>query len=176
MYAALVWLVLYVALITSIKTYTPRHSKIFADLGWSFGIIAAATLLINYFVQLTVIQPSILASEADGISFFSQFNPHGIFIALEELGFVLISIASLCIAPVFTGGKLQTAIRWTLASSCVLTITAFAIIATLFGVGREYRFEVVAIGIQFTAVIIGGLLMSIVFWRERSTSEFNSPI
>jgi len=61
--------------------------------------IAALTLLADYFVQLTVVQPSLLAGERDGIALLSQYNPHGLFIALEELGYLLISLSLVCLMP-----------------------------------------------------------------------------
>jgi hypothetical protein len=34
------------------------------------------------------LQPSLLAGETEGIAMLSQFNPHGLFIILEEPGFI----------------------------------------------------------------------------------------
>ena len=48
----------------------------------SVRYVLAALLSADYFIQLRVIQPAILKRELDGLAPLSQYNPHGVFIAL----------------------------------------------------------------------------------------------
>lgn len=80
---------------------TRQDKKIYGYIGLSFSIISATILLIDYFVQISVIQPSLLQGETEGIAILTQYNPHGIFIALEEIGYLMMSLSFLCVAPVF---------------------------------------------------------------------------
>ena len=82
-------------------------------LGTAFGVVAATTLLGDYYVQLAVIQPSLAAGEADGLSLVTQYNPHGLFIALEELGYILTSLSLVCMVPSLRRSiKLERAVRY----------------------------------------------------------------
>jgi hypothetical protein len=57
------------------RTHWSAHR---APTGWRTALIAG-----DYFIQLTVVQPSVLQGKVDGLLLWSQYNPHGIFIALE---------------------------------------------------------------------------------------------
>ena len=43
--------------------------------------------------QLRFAQPAVLTRELDGLSPWTQYNPHGVFIALEDAGYVLMGVA-----------------------------------------------------------------------------------
>jgi len=46
-----------------------------------------------------------------------QYNPHGVFLALEELGYLLMSLSFLFMAPVFAGrSRLESAVGGSLSS------------------------------------------------------------
>jgi len=51
--------------------------------------VGLATLIIDYAIQLTFIQPALLVGETEDLSPWTQYNPHGIFIAMENGGYVL---------------------------------------------------------------------------------------
>jgi hypothetical protein len=55
--------------------------------------MATFVLITDYFIQVSVIQPSLLAGETDGISILSQFNPHGIIKVLEEIGLMFMILS-----------------------------------------------------------------------------------
>lgn len=110
MWAILLTLV-YPVLIVCIHHYAPQEKKIFSHIGLSFALISAAVLIVDYFVLVSVIQPSLVMGENEGIALITQFNPHGIFIALEEIGYLLMSVAFLFLAPVLSGrNRLERAI------------------------------------------------------------------
>jgi len=171
MYPAILLTLIYVVLMVCIHHYASKEKKIFSQLGFSFALISAAILIIDYFVQISVIQPSLINGEIDGIAILTQYNPHGIFIALEEIGYIMMSLSFICMAPVFSGiNKLEKAIRWTFIISFVLTIISFIIISILYGITREYRFEVIVISIDWIALIVSGILLSVLFKRARKMS------
>jgi hypothetical protein len=130
-------------------------------MGLSFALIAATILMIDYFIQISVIQPSLLNGELESIAILTQYNPHGIFIALEEIGYLLMSISFLCIAPIFSETtRLEIAIRWLLIIGFVMAIIFLVIISAIYGISREYRFEVAVISIDWIVLIILGILLS----------------
>jgi hypothetical protein len=166
MYPAMLLAFIYFVLMVCIHHYASPEKKIFSQIGSSLALVAAAVLIIDYFVQVSVIQPSLVNGETEGIALLTQFNPHGIFIALEEVGFLMMSVAFLFFAPVFSGPSgLERAIRWIFLLSFILTILALVIISIQYGINREYRFEIVAISINWLALIVSGILLSRVFKR-----------
>jgi hypothetical protein len=167
MYPAILMILAYLVLIICIHVYTPGKKKLFSKVGLVFAILAAVILIADYFIQISVIQASLLHGETEGIAIFSQYNPHGVFIALEEVGLLLMSISFVSIAPVFKGTKrLEKSIRFVLMISFLLTFSAFILISVLYGIHREYRFEVAVITINWTTLIIVGILLSIQFRRK----------
>jgi hypothetical protein len=75
--------------------YYASDDKIFSQIGLSFSLAYSAVIITNYFIQWTVVQPSILSRETEGLSLFTQYNPHGIFVGLEGLGYSMMNVAFL---------------------------------------------------------------------------------
>lgn len=166
MYPAIILVLFYYVLMTAIHHTARKDKKIFSHIGLSFALMSTIVFVIDYFLQISVVQPSLLQGETDGIALLSQFNPHGIFIVLEELGFLLMSLSMFFMAPVFSGkAKIEKAIKWIFAGSFVLTVLTFILYTIFYGILREYRFEVAAISINWVALIVSGLLLSIFFKR-----------
>ena len=157
----------YLVLMVSIHVYASSQRKIFSQIGLAFAIMAALTLLGDYFVQFSVVPISLMSGETEGITLLTQYNPHGIFIVLEELGYLLMSLSFLFMAPVFINkNRLESAVRWVFVISFVLTVIVLALISINYGLDRQDRFEVAIISIDWLVLIINGILLSIVFKRQ----------
>jgi len=166
MYPAILMILLYAFLMAGIHQAASAEKKIYSQVGLLYGIISATVLLIDYFVQVSVIQPSLINGETDGIALLTQFNPHSVFIALEELGYLMMSISFLFMAFVFAGtGSLERFIRWIFISGFGLSVLSFIIISMIYGLLREYLFEVTVITINFLVLIINGVLLGRVFYK-----------
>lgn len=167
MYPAILVSLLFVILIVCIHHYAPRDKKVFSQVALCFAVISASMLVMDYFVQISVIQPSLLNGETDGISILSQYNPHGIFIALEELGYLMMGFAFLFAAPVFSKtDKLEKAVRRIFITGFILAIAVLVIYSASYGIHREYRFEVAVITIDWMVLIVSSLVLSFVFKRQ----------
>lgn len=165
-YPAILLILIYVVLMVCIHYYASIEKKVFSQLGLSFALISATILIIVYFLQISVIQPSLLKGETDGIAILTQYNPHGIFIALEEIGYLMMSVAFLCIVPVFSSAnRIERAIRWIFTIGFILTIISLITVSILYGVSREYRFEIIIYTIDWLILIVSGILLSVVFKR-----------
>jgi hypothetical protein len=116
------------------------RGRLFAQLGLALSIMAALTLVGDYFVQLAVIQPSLRAGEADGISLLTQYNPHGLFIALEELGYLLMSLSLVCMIPALSRStRLERVIRWLFLIGFVVNLLALFWFLLRYGHDRAMR-------------------------------------
>jgi hypothetical protein len=170
-YPAMVLNVVYYILMVAIHYFAPLEKKIFSHIGMSFAFLSMATFVIDYFLQVSVIQPSLVLGETDGIALLSQFNAHGVFIVLEEIAFIMMSMSMLFMIPIFVGQtKAEKALRWIFIGDFILTAVSFALFTVFYGIFREYRFEVAAFAINWLALIASGILLSIVFRRAMAGS------
>jgi hypothetical protein len=167
MYPAFLLALIFVVLVACIHYSAPDEKKLFSQVGLSFALISATLLAIDYFIQLAVMKPALLKGETEGLSLISQYNPHGIFIALEDLGYLMMSVAFLFTAMVFDGGtRIERAIRWLFIISFVLAAVSLVLLSLLYGKDLGYRFEVTAILINWTVLIVSGVLLSVFFKRR----------
>ena len=169
MYPAIFLNLIFVILVVCIHQVASLEKKIFSQAGLAFAVISASILVTNYFLQVSVIQPSLLNGETDGILLLTQYNAHGVFIALEEIGLLMMSLSFLFIALVFSGNRLENSIRWTFIISFTLTIISLIAISIIHGIHREYHFEVYVISICWLTLIINGILLARVFRRAMKT-------
>jgi hypothetical protein len=166
MYPTLLMALLFVVLMVCLHRYASPDKQVFSSIALSLAIVSAAILIINYFIQLAVMQPSFLKDEVEGLSLFSQYNPHGIFIALEDIGYLLMGVSLLFVTPVFIGQqKLGKTIRLIFIISGILTIGALILPSILYGSDLEYRYEVASLTINWLTLITGGVMLSIYFKR-----------
>lgn len=167
MLPAMVMVLVYVILMVSIHHYASLQRKIFSQIGLSFAIIAATILLSAYFTQFSVIPVSLKNGETQGIALLTMFNPHGVFIALEELGYLIMSLSFLFMAPVFANiNRLETVVQWVFILGFVLAVVSLAAMSIVYGLERLDRFEVAVICIDWLVLIINGVLLSLVFRRQ----------
>ena len=154
----------YLIMMICIHHFTSNEKKIYSLIGISFAIISTLILSLDYFVQVSFIQPSLLAGETEGIAALSQYNPHGVFIILEEMGFITMNISFFCLVPVLSNSdKLEKKIRWTFIISFLLMLLSLVIVLVVHGIRREYRFEIIIISITWIELIITGVFFSIYF-------------
>lgn len=157
----------YLVLMVSIHVYASNQRKIFSQIGLSFALLATMVLVGDYFVQFSVVPISLMSGETEGITLLTQYNAHGVFIVLEELGYLLMSLSFLFMAPVFVNkNRLESAVRWVFVISFLLTVIAFTLISFNYGLDRQDRFEVAVISIDWLVLIINGILLSMVFKRQ----------
>ncbi len=167
MFPAMLLVLLYLILMNSIHSYAGTQKRVFSQIGMSLAIVSAVILWTDYFIQVSVIPVSLMNGETDGIPLLTQYNPHGIFIVLEDLGYLIMSLSFLFMAPVFTSkNRLESAVRWVFVSGFVLTIVALLVISIQYGIERKDRFEVAVISIDWLVLMVNGILLSMVFRRK----------
>lgn len=169
MYPAMLWCLMYVVVMVCVHEYATIGKKIYSLAAVCFSAMSAAVLFTNYFIQVSVIQPSLLRGETDGIAMLTQYNPHGTFIAMEEVGYIIMALSFVFAAPVFSGERSrERAIRWTLSAGFSLAVLALVLISLAYGLHREYRFEIAIISIDWTVCIVAGIQMAMLFSKGRS--------
>ena len=165
MYPLLLMVLMTLLLAVAVHGWVSPPRRALSLVGLCLTAVAAAVLVADYGIQLTAVQPALLAGETEGLSLWTQYNPHGVFIALENAGF-----ATLNLGFVFLGSALATtrprsaAIgAWVFRAGGTLTLAVMVALATIYRAELDYRFEVAAIGLTWLTLITGGLLMAIAF-------------
>lgn len=159
MYVSIFQLFVFMVFMVTNHYTAPIEKKLYTMLSTSFALISSTVLLVAYFTQFSVVPISVMKGEHAGIALLTQYNEHGVFIAMEELGYITMSIALFFLAFAFSNtGRLESAIRVILISQLFLTIVAFLYYSVTFGFERSYRFEVATITINWLVLITIGLL------------------
>jgi hypothetical protein len=167
MYLAIFQVFAYLLYMIASSFIASAEKRIFAFSSVAFSIITAVILLTAYFIQFSVVPISMMKGESEGIALLTQYNGHGIFIAMEDLGYITMSISFLLLAFVFsTATRLEKAIRIIFLLAFPLIVLAFVYYTAQFGVDRSYRFEVAAISVNWLVLISTGILLSIYFKRS----------
>ncbi|MBI4977956.1 MAG: hypothetical protein HZC28_10750 [Spirochaetes bacterium] len=167
MFPAMISNLFFVALMVGLHYRAEACRRVFSMFALIISSMSALVLIGDYFVQVSVIQPSVLAKESDGVSLLTQFNPHGLFIALEELGYLLMSLAMASIAFALSKASLlERVVRWIFIGQAVLAIVLLVTIAGFMGHAREYVFEVAIISVAWLALIAGAGMLSVVLRRD----------
>jgi hypothetical protein len=169
MYLALVMMVAYVIFMVALHAHAVPEKRIFAQVGLSFALMAALTLVVTYFTQAAVVPVSLLSGETDGIALFTQYNVHGLFIALEEIGYLLMSVSFLFMGLALgSRSGVESAARWVFLAAFAFTIIALVVTSILYGLDRSYRFEIAVISIDWLALIVNGILLAVSFRRHKN--------
>jgi hypothetical protein len=165
MYLALLMMLAFLVLAVCVREGATHDRRVFGTVGLSLAAVAFTVIGMDYFIQLRTVQPALLRGELDGLAILSQYNPHGVFIALEELGFLVMGLSFAFLALALGKARLERAARWVLLVSSALMVAAFVGMSLQFGFGIEYRFEVTAISIGWLTLMIAGALLTMVFRR-----------
>lgn len=172
MFSAIFLTFSYLLLMITVHHVAQGDRKLFSFSAVVFAVMSTTILELDYFIQIFFIQPSLLAGETEGIAMLSQFNPHGIFILLEEIGLSLMIISFLLLVPAFPGYRFPgKALKITYISASIIMVATFAIIGWVHGMKREYRYEVAVITIAWIELIIVGILLSFYFQRLKNNKQ-----
>ena len=172
MYLAIFQLFAYLIFIVSNHFITGVEKRLFSFLSVAFALISTIVLLIAYFVQFSVVPMSMMKGETEGIALLTQYNGHGIFIAMEDLGYITMSISFLFFSFIFLfKNRLERTIRLILVLAFILTVLAFVYYTINYGIDRSYRFEVATISINWLTTITIGILVSIFIKNRLKTIE-----
>lgn len=171
---AMLLMVVFVGVLAALHDQAGPDRRIYSLIALGMGIPAAIVLLINYYIQFTVMPISLEKDRLDGWALFTQYNPNGIFIALEELGYILMSLALLAAAPVVTGpGRVAKTLRALLTLQFVVMVLSLLVVSATLGRERGDIFEITVITLVWVVLLIVGPLLAL--WFRRSGAVAASP-
>ncbi|WP_237565820.1 hypothetical protein [Ornithinimicrobium cerasi] len=166
MFPAMVLMVLFVALVAVVHQHVEPERKVYTQIALCLATIAAAVLLIDYYVQSSVMPLALEKGQLDGWALLTQYNPGGVFIALEELGYLLMSLSLLCLAPALSAGsRVERVLRWVLVASPASVAAGLGVVSVVQGRDRGDVFEILVISIVWLTLIVAGPLLAVVLRR-----------
>ena len=170
MYPSLLMMFAFLLLAASLQLRGVGDRKVFGTVGFSLAVSSFTIIAIDYFIQLRTVQPALRQGEFDGLAILSQYNPHGVFIALEELGFLLMGLSFAFLATTLGSSRLERITRRIFSISSALIVAAFVGMSFYFGWSLEYRFEVAAIFLGWVTLMITGTLLAFAFRHSARAS------
>ncbi|GAA5165543.1 hypothetical protein GCM10023341_22070 [Ornithinimicrobium tianjinense] len=171
MFPAMALMVLFVAFVAVLNHRAPADRKVFGTLALTLAGVAAAVLLIDYYVQATVLPLSLERGELEGYALFTQYNPHGVFIALEELGYLLMSLVFLALVPTLSRtSRAEAVARWIFAAAAGAVAGSLVVVTLIRGRDRADSFEIIVISIVWLTLIVTGPLLARAMRRDRSAA------
>lgn len=101
----------FVVLMVSVHYAAPFEKQIWSHIGIAFAILYAALVSIVYVTWLFVVEPHVLRGQANQVALLI-FAPGSFLQMVDGLGYTFMGVALFFAAPVFTGKRLDTWIRW----------------------------------------------------------------
>jgi hypothetical protein len=122
LFSAILTVFYWVLLYSSISV----EKKVFGLTSLIMIAIFSALTSINRFVALTVVKQSLASGNTNGLQWFLPYQWPSVMLALEILAWGgFFGLACLSLAPIFSNGKLERTIFWTLLITGVLSLCAF---------------------------------------------------
>jgi hypothetical protein len=141
-----------------IHCYAPEEKRVFSLVGFSFAIIYAVLISVNYFIQLTFVNQSTF-----DVTIFSMTNTHSMMWVIEVLGYFFMGLATLFAAPVFGSSRTEKAIKWFFVTNGILGIL------TPIGYGLNFPIEILLGGLVVWDIImpLSTALLAYLFWNAK---------
>jgi len=115
----------FLVLVVAIHQSTAPERRVWSQAALAFATIYAALISINYYVQLAWVMPRLARGDVAGMEPF-LFTPFDSFLyAVDILGYGFMSLATLFLAGVFTGGGERVARRFMIANGLLLPFLVF---------------------------------------------------
>ena len=167
MYLALLMMLAYLVLSACLRESAAGGRGAAGTLGLSLAVSSFVVIAADYFIQLQTVQPALVRGEGADVVALTQYNPHGVFIALENLGFLAMALSFGAFALALgTSSRLERATRWLLFGASTLAVVSFVGMSIYFGTNLDYLFEVTVITIDWFTLASAGAMLAVVFARQ----------
>jgi hypothetical protein len=153
---AIIQLLVFVIFYYFIQTSVDEKEKAAAQIGFIFCLISSIILISTYYVQINVVPVSLINNEKEGIALLTQYNPHGVFIALEELGYILMLFSLAMFVFIYNEMK---SIKIINIIAFIISVISYVALIVIYGLDKKDRFEVIIISIDWICLIINGILI-----------------
>jgi len=142
-------------------------SRLAPVLALVFTVIGTSVLISDYAIQLAVVAPSLLHREGAAVVALSLFNPHGAFVALEDVGYWTLGLAFFGIAATLRGASLAERVAHVIfLVGGILAVGALPALVVALGADLGYTYEIFVITVVDLALAVGGACVALGFRRR----------
>lgn len=161
MYPATLLALLFLVLVLHLHRSTVPEAQIWSSTAVASAGLATVVLVVDYGLQLTVVQRSLVHGETAGLTLLTQYNPRGIFIGLEDIGYLAMGVAFLLLGVAVRGGsRAERAVRWLLVGGGALVVLLLVALTLVHGSDLDYRFEVWAILVDWLVLVAVAIVIA----------------
>lgn len=156
--------VAFLTMITAVYTTVEEKDKIWSLLALVFAAIYTTISSLNYYVQMVVIRYNLMHKRTEDISIwlYANYYPHSIPGALEGVGYFFMCLSMICVARVFSRGKLEQWIRRVFTVTGILGLVVFT--DPLYKLPDP--FILIDVGIVGISLTVGPVLLAVLFWKK----------
>jgi len=122
MYTAVLLALLLIVFFACLVEWVGPPRRVLSRFGFVFTTIGGAVLVIDYAIQLTVLQPALVRGQTEAVSPWTQYHhPSGVFIALENVGYGLLNLGFIFLGAALLRlpTRLERAAEWSSPSGVV---------------------------------------------------------
>jgi hypothetical protein len=124
----------------------------------AFAVVYVPLCSAAYIVELFVVEPRVLRGMAGETTLLTIVRGDSVFNAIDGLGYIFMSLATLVTAPAFGGSRLERWIRWLLVAHGAVALPIFL---TYF-VSRTFLYGAALWSVTLTTL---GMVMAVYFRR-----------
>jgi hypothetical protein len=96
-----------------------------------------------------------------------MYNSRGVFLALENLGYLLMSVSFMFASAALSARHpLERTVRWLFLCNGALSVLAFVVCAGVYRADLQDHYEVIGIVLNWLTLIVAGSLLTLVFGRD----------
>ena len=166
-----------VVFVTSLGTIRQGFARLAPVLSLVFMLIGTAVLIGDYAIQLAVVVPSLLHGEGAAVVALSLLNPHGAFVALEDVGYWTLGLAFLAIAATVSGASLAERVAHVVfLVGGILAVGALPAFVVVLGADLGYAYEIFVITVVDVALVVGGACVALAFRRPMVGGRPADPV
>jgi hypothetical protein len=171
MYPAIGMLLALVVFTASLGVPGRVATRLPAILALAVTLMGASVLVGDYAIQLAVVAPSLLHGEGAAVVALSLFNPHGVFVALEDVGYWTLGLAFLGVAATVSGASLAERIaRYVFLVGGILALGALPVLIVVLGPDLGYAYEILVITVVDLALFVGGACVALGLARSAGST------
>jgi len=134
----------------------PADRRIFGRVSGELASGYVAAILIAYLTQILAVTPMVRSGHADSVAFFTQYNPNGMFLALECTGYLLLNASLLFVGLALPRTTRTEEYLWGLFGVAFLASVATGLAVALTG-SALVVLEIGLITITTLTLILAGL-------------------
>lgn len=105
----------FIALLAAVHLWSPPRQRHLSLLAFGGALVYSVMVLTNYYLQLSLVRPSLETGHADRVALLIMDDPNSAFWSIELLAYGIQGTAAGIAAFVFAGPGLERAIRWSFA-------------------------------------------------------------